>query len=860
MHRPSSSLLLVLLAACSDSGVTQHNVDPVAEITSHQDGDTVSEGYAVTLRGSVGDDDDALDSLSVAWLVAGVQVCEEATPDAAGVVVCDHTFVPAGGQVVLEVADAHGGRGSDTLSLGVTPTDAPTATITSPVADGRYYADQLITFSALVGDAEDAPSALVLSWETEALGELGLDLTVGDDGAVEGFSRLPAGDHWLRLHVTDTTGKETIDSVLFTVGPDNSAPTCSLLAPVDGAAGALGDELRLDGMVGDVDVPVDVLSVVFTSSLDGALGAPTVDTDGRVRLSWDALSAGTHLLSLEVVDDVGATCVTSVYYTVGTPPSVVIDAPLDGEVVNEGDELDIEVTVSDTESDPTELTLSWASDLDGELGTEGADFSGYAALAATLSAGDHRLTVTATDPEGLSAVDAVSVTVNALPTAPTVTLSPDPAGTDDALTASATGSVDPDSSGTLSYTYDWYVDGVLSGASTSAILPAAYTTKGEVWRVVVTPNDGWGDGAPGEASLTIGNTAPTVSVSLTPTTARTDDTLTAAPVTSDTDGDAVSVTYDWFVDGVLVRSGASSTLSGSYFDKGEEVVVEAVADDGVTTTTAASAGVVIANTPPGAPTLAIDPSGATAGDDLWCEVTVPSVDADGDTVTYSMDWSADGVAYTAPTTTTWTDDTVDGTDVGASEMWMCVATPHDGEDVGTTASASVTTTTSSWSGTIEMPSTSTVDGFNHGEWSALNGGGRVATRIDLTGDCVNPRLAFYQHSSADTSITGSFYVMNSSGTVLDYSTYATYSGCNDCWLGPSSDLSLTMSAGTVYYLGFSNDSGGDMSGPSIYLDASSRTVGIATFSDPRADKPASPTRGLPSTTVSWQNRWRVICN
>ncbi len=34
---------------------------------------------------------------------------------------------------------------------------------------------------------------------------------------------------------------------------------------------------------------------------------------------------------------------------------------------------------------------------------------------------------------------------------------------------------------------------------------------------------------------------------------------------------------------------------------------------------------------------------------------------------------------------------------------------------------------------------------------------------------------------------------------------------------------------------------------------------IVTFDDPRADKPSTPTIGLPSTTVNWQNRWRIDC-
>ena len=165
-----------------------------------------------------------------------------------------------------------------------------------------------------------------------------------------------------------------------------------------------------------------------------------------------------------------------------------------------------------------------------------------------------------------------------------------------------------------------------------------------------------------------------------------------------------------------------------------------------------------------------------------------------------------------------------------------------------------------YTGVIEMSASGTVDGFQAGYWSALNGNGRAATRVVLTSECTNPQLALYQHPTADTSIQGSYYVLDATEAVLDYSDFQTYSGCNDCWLPHPGRLSLTMSAGQVYWLVFHNGTGmGDMSGPSIYVDASVRTVGIATFDAPRADQPGNDVRGLPGSAVSWQNRWRIDC-
>ena len=165
----------------------------------------------------------------------------------------------------------------------------------------------------------------------------------------------------------------------------------------------------------------------------------------------------------------------------------------------------------------------------------------------------------------------------------------------------------------------------------------------------------------------------------------------------------------------------------------------------------------------------------------------------------------------------------------------------------------------SFSGQIEMPSSGTIDGYSNGSapWSAINGpGGRAATRVILTQNCANPQLALYQHPTADSSIQGAYFITDASGSVLAQSTYETYQGCNNCWLPHNQRLSTTLAANTFYYVGYMNQ-GGDMSGPSIYEDSSTRTVGIATFDSPLSDLVASV--GIPGGAVSWQNRWRIDC-
>ncbi len=967
--------LVALLAGCSDAGVTKFNARPDVSITSHVDGETVREGYEETLRGVVGDADDAIGTLAVRWIVGGDVVCDGAEPDVEGVTTCPHVFAEGDGEVTLQVSDPQGSGAAARVSLDVQPTDAPTAEITAPDPDGVYYSDQGITFSGTVGDGEDAVEDLVIAWETEAGGDLGFDVDVSSDGSVEAYGRLGEGEHRVRLRVIDTTGKEAIDSVVVQVGPPNTAPSCTITAPVDGTAGPQGDEVRFEGSVTDPDIPNDALAVAWSSSLDGPLNTGTPDTDGRVRFAWSALSVGTHLLTLTAEDDVGATCTTSVYYSVGTPPNLTLTAPSDGDVVDEGDDVRFSATVSDSEDQPTDLLIDWVSDLDGTISSAGADSTGAVSFrTSALSAGDHAISVTVTDTDGLFTVRTIDLTVNAPPVVSGVTITPDPADNDDTLTCAATVSDSDGSTPTTTWAWTNTTTGTALGAGSTLDLSATAAASTDVITCDVTATDALGSSASGSASITLDNRAPTLSLSLspssptaadtltcaataadddgdlltttfawtvgggavsatstaassstlagafsfadvvqcaastadgkggtatasasvsitnspptvssvmlTPSTLQTNDTVSVNASVSDPEGDTVTVTYDWIVGGVTVVSGSSaSSLDGAtWFDKGDTVLAEVVADDGVNTTTVASSTITVDNTPPGAPTVSISPSTATAGDALVCGIDTASADADADSVTYTMSWTVDGVAYEAggsadtgldtadpgwvgPSTTAWTDDTVDASDVDYGQTWVCTATPNDGDDDGTAGTATLTTGSSAYSGTIVMPSTGTTDGFSAGSrpWSALNGGGRAVTRIILTQDCQNPLLALYQHVTADTSIQGSYYITDASGATLASSSFATYSGCHDCWLGHATRLSMTMSAGTYYYLGFQNGTGGDMSGPSVYEDANARTVGIATFDDPRADKPGGTPRGLPSTTVSWQNRWKVDC-
>ena len=77
-----------------------------------------------------------------------------------------------------------------------------------------------------------------------------------------------------------------------------------------------------------------------------------------------------------MTDEVGADCSDYIIYSVGTPPEINIESPVSGDVVDEGNPVSFSATISDGEDTPTDLTLSWVSDIDGEFSTQGSDSTG----------------------------------------------------------------------------------------------------------------------------------------------------------------------------------------------------------------------------------------------------------------------------------------------------------------------------------------------------------------------------------------------------------------------------------------------------------------------------------------------------
>ena len=130
--------------------------------------------------------------------------------------------------------------------------------------------------------------------------------------------------------------------------------------------------------------------------------------------------------------------------------------------------------------------------------------------------------------------------------------------------------------------------------------------------MVVTPNDGFVEGAPvTTAAVTIADTAPVATVSLDDQTPSTNAVLTATATGSDVD--AVTFTYVWKVNGTTVKttpgsSNLTDTLDLSQAgngDTGQTVSVTVTPNDGTLAGTPVADSAIVEATAPAAPTSVV---------------------------------------------------------------------------------------------------------------------------------------------------------------------------------------------------------------------------------------------------------------
>ncbi len=274
---------------------------------------------------------------------------------------------------------------------------APAVTIDAPLTGGLFNQGTAVSFTATVTDAEEPALGSQLVWSSNVDGQLGT-------GAALSLATLSPGAHTITASVVDSGGLTAAANVSITI---NAAPAINITAPTNGSTFTGGTAVTFSGAANDLEDGDLSAGLVWTSDLDGVIGAGASFTTA-------ALSAGTHTITAAAADSNGLSGQAVVTVTISaapsnTAPTLTITSPANGNSFEAGTAVTFSGAANDLEDGDLSASISWTSDQNGALGT-GASLS-----IATLSVGTHTITASVTDSGGLTTTATVTVTITAVP-------------------------------------------------------------------------------------------------------------------------------------------------------------------------------------------------------------------------------------------------------------------------------------------------------------------------------------------------------------------------------------------------------------------------------------------------------------
>jgi len=273
---------------------------------------------------------------------------------------------------------------------------------------------------------------------------------------------------------------------------------------------------------------------------------------------------------------------------------------------------------------------------------------------------------------------------NTPPTANNLQITPESATTVTSLTADYN-YIDADNDVQSGTKILWYKDGVLQGAlNDSSTVSSSYTAKGQVWHFKVQPSDGtdFGIWISCPVNITIQNSSPSASgLQITPSDAKTADTLTATYVYFDADGDPQSGSeIIWYQNGILIGTlNGSITVSSSYTKKDDIWHFKTHPKDGIIFGgwVSCPTNVTIANTAPSASNLEITPTSPITTDVLLVNYNFIDTDSDSE-YNSQIRWFKNGIEQSAYEN----DTSIPAAATKRGENWYFRITPFDGTDYG----------------------------------------------------------------------------------------------------------------------------------------------------------------------------------
>ena len=652
---------------------------PTAEITNPVQNTNHYSDQLILFEGIVGDNEDDSEDLIVTWTSSlDGELILDTTPDSSGVV-SDYGYLTEGQHALeLRVEDSSGKTTREQLVIQVGSANAsPTCDITSPSNQSSFVFGDEVIFEGTAQDANIDTTELEVVFSSDRDGELGFGNLASNGSVTYITNNLSNNAHVITMTVRDEVGATCQATTIVHIG---TPPEVTINQPQNGELFSLGDNIFFNASMLDNEDQMSDLSVEWSSSMDGSLSTGSPTSQGTYQFTTDQLAAGVHYISVSTTDSTGLVSTDMINIQINTPPNAptltLTPDPLTGS-----DVLTVNVTSGgDADGDPVTHLVEWFKN--GVLQTN----TGNSIPSTDLNVGDvWMVRVTPNDgyTDGTPSESTIVVS-NSLPTltTPVISSSGGSVYNDSTLTCSATAY---DADQTITPIYSWSINGSTYNGGTLD-LSTISASAGDQVECTATVTDNQGATISDSIGTTVDNRTPTISsVTLTPSNPNTQDTLTCQLTASDPDGDALTVSYEWYLSGTLVGSGSTLDLSSVGAITGDTVECNVSVADTSGVSDTQSTSITLINSSPVFDTPAtITPSVVEIGTNVTC--TSVASDPDDGVASLSYIWNINGSQVA--TGSTWT---VNSTDANVGDDLSCTALAVDYTGNTTASTSSVVT-------------------------------------------------------------------------------------------------------------------------------------------------------------------------
>lgn len=420
------------------------NTAPTVAFIQPMNGEEFAAGNSLSVQVSASDSDGT---------VTGVELFYDDVSQGVETMTYEWTInnLVEGQRTLRAVATDNSGVTSEaTITITVVQDDGtPKVTISTP-EDGQVFTEgDDLTVMASATDSDGTIRNIRLFFDDMTVRVIQSDQGTWDANTDPELASLTPGPHEIRVVAVDNqgnTGEQVININVIEAG----TPMLSFVTPTDGQVFPNGTSVVVevnatdsDGSINNVELFLDGNFVRRESIAPYQWGLPTQNDPELANMS-----PGTYMLKAVATDNEGKMNSDSISFTISNdgvgsniPPTVSFTTPTDGQTFQEGANLSVEATASDSDGTITGVEFIF----DGM--SQGTDNTApYQWTVNNLATGTYTLQVIATDDDNATAQESISITVN--PNSgngdPVVTISTPadganfPVGTDLTVMASAT--------------------------------------------------------------------------------------------------------------------------------------------------------------------------------------------------------------------------------------------------------------------------------------------------------------------------------------------------------------------------------------------------------------------------------------